>query len=164
MVSNTKKREENAAISKIHYHVKEFDDKTVQHNLTYQLTSLSLTQNNNMIHIGLRGHYQIHCDPFLGVVCQSVRRIACCCESCIDIIKSEWVEEKEPAEQPHFQSNSYCKYASVFSGDEVYNDWKITETIDKHGNKKLDVDILNLVVLSGILERKIRRVLEKRYG
>ena len=74
------------------------------------------------------------------------------------------MEEKEPAEQPHFQSNSYCKYASVFSGDEVYNDWKITETIDKHGNKKMDVDILNLGVLSGIARRTRSRVLEKRYG
>ena len=37
--------------------------------------------------------------------------------------------------------------------------WKITETIDKPGNKKLDVDALKLEVLSGIAESKIRRVL-----
>ena len=40
----TQKREENATIGQIHYNVTDVDDKTVHHNLIYQLTSLSLTK------------------------------------------------------------------------------------------------------------------------
>ena len=43
VVSNTK-IEENATIRQRHYHVKDIDDKTVHHNLTYQLTSSSFTR------------------------------------------------------------------------------------------------------------------------
>ena len=117
-----------------------------------------------MMHFGLHGHYRIHCDTLLGVVRQAVGRIPCCCESCIETIKIEWLEGKEPAEQPCLHTNVHFKYVSVFSGDEGCNDWKIIETIDKPGNKKLDVDALKLELLSGISERKIRRVLENRYG
>ena len=37
-------KEEKATISQIHFHVKDVDDKTVHNNLTYQLTSSSLTK------------------------------------------------------------------------------------------------------------------------
>ena len=37
-------KEEKSTISQIHYHVKNVDDKTVQHTLTYELTSPSLTK------------------------------------------------------------------------------------------------------------------------
>ena len=57
-----------------------------------------------------------------------------------------------------------CKYASVFYGDEGYNDWKITEKINNPGNKKLDANSLNMEVLSRMEERTRRRVLENRYG
>ena len=117
-----------------------------------------------MIHSGLCGHYHIHCDPFLGVGRQSVRIIPCCCDSCIEKIKIEWVEGKEPTEQPRLQRNVHLKHASVLSGDLGYNDWKITETINKPGNEKLDMDAFNLVVLSVIEERTIRGVSENRYG
>ena len=39
----TPKRKENPTIRKIKYHVTEVDDKKVQHNLTYQLSSSRLT-------------------------------------------------------------------------------------------------------------------------
>ena len=61
---------------------------------TIWLTNLlhqALPKNNTM-HSGFRGHYHIHCDPFFGVGRQAVRRIPCCCESCIEIIESERVE------------------------------------------------------------------------
>ena len=57
-----------------------------------------------------------------------------------------------------------CNYASVFSGDKGYNDWEIAEKLTILEAKKLDVDALNMEVLSGIEERKRRRVLEIRYG
>ena len=131
---------------------------------TIWLTNLihQTLQKNNMMHSRLRGHYHIHCEPFLGVGFQAVIRIQCCCESCIEKIKSEWVEGKEPAEQPLLYRNVHWKYASFFSGDEGYTDWKIIETIDKPREKKLDA--LNLEVLSGIAERTRRRVLDNRYG
>ena len=40
----TQKMEENETIRQIHYHVTDVDEKIVHHNLTYQLTSLSLTK------------------------------------------------------------------------------------------------------------------------
>ena len=60
VVSN-KKREENATIRQIHYHVKEVDDKTVQIVLTYQLTSSILTPKNDAFE--LCGNYHINCYP-----------------------------------------------------------------------------------------------------
>ena len=110
-------------------------DKTVHHNLTFKLTSLRHTKNN-MTSSGLRGHYHIHCGPFLGFGPQAVRTIPCWCESCTETKKSEGVEGKETAQQIFFQRNIHCKYASVFYEDEGYNGLKITETIDKPVNKK----------------------------
>ena len=57
-----------------------------------------------------------------------------------------------------------CKYASVLSREKGYNYWKITETIEKPGNKKLDVDSLKMEILSGISEITRKRVLENMYG
>ena len=116
------------------------------------------------MHSGLCGHYHIHCDPLLGVGLKAIKIIPCFCESCIDTIKSEWLEDKKPTEQPHFQRNVNLKYASVFYRDEGYNDWKITETRENPGNEKLDVDALKLELLSGIAERTGKRVSEKMYG
>ena len=62
-------------------------------------------------------------------------------------MKSEWLEGKEPTEQPRFHRNVHCKYASVFYGEEVYNDWKIAEKLTSLETKKLDVDALKLEVL-----------------
>ena len=53
--------------------------------------------------------------------------------------------------------NLHRKYYSVLCGDKGYNDWKITETMDKPRNK-LDVDALNLELLSRIPESTRRRV------
>ena len=52
-----------------------------------------------------------------------------------------------------------CRYALVFYGDKGYNDWNIIETIDNPGNKKLDMDSLNMEVLSVIAERTRSTVL-----
>ena len=69
----------------------------------------------NMMHSGIHGHWHIQCDSFLGVDHQDARIIPCCCESCIEMIKSDWLEGKEPAEQTNFQRNEQCKHTSVFS-------------------------------------------------
>ena len=61
--------------------------------------------------------------------------------------KSERVEGKEPPEQPRLQRNALYKHASVFSGEDRYNYWKIAETIDNPENKEMDMDALNLEVL-----------------
>ena len=95
MWHQTQKIGENETIRKSHYHVTEVYDKAVHHNLTYQLTSSILTKKNNMMHPWLSGNYHIHWDPLLGVGHQAVIIFW---DSCIDKIKSKWVEGKEPAE------------------------------------------------------------------
>ena len=72
MGSNKKKGEKWSTIGRIHYHVTEVYDKIVHQNLICQLASSIPTKTNNMIHSGIHGHYQIHCDMFLGVFQQTV--------------------------------------------------------------------------------------------
>ena len=97
-----KNREERVLIIQRHYHVSGVVDKTIHINLTYQFASSRLTKTNNVMCLGICGHYQIHWNPFLGVGRQYFRIITCCCDSCINTIKIEWVEGKYPAEQPSF--------------------------------------------------------------
>ena len=68
---------------------------------------------------------------------------------------------EQQSEHPFLQRNVHWKYASVFYGEEGYNDWKITEKVDKPRNEKLAVEALKLGVLSEIEERTRRIVLEK---
>ena len=86
------KREANATIIQRQYRVTYVDDKTFHYNFTCRLTSASLRKN--MMNSGIFGNYHIHYDPFFGFGCQYVIIIPCCCNSCIETIKSEWVEGK----------------------------------------------------------------------
>ena len=73
VVSN-KKKGGYETIRQRHYHVIEVDEKRAYHNLTYQLTSSNLTREINIMHLGLRGNYHIHCDKLLGGGCKAARK------------------------------------------------------------------------------------------
>ena len=56
-------------------------------------------------HSGIMSRYNIRCDPDLGVGRAAIRRIPCCCDSCMESFQSTWIPGTEVEEQPRYMEN-----------------------------------------------------------
>ena len=76
-------------------------------------------------------YYNFRADPKLGLLRIAARRIPCACESCIEMLNAQWVDNVDAEEQTRYSRNERCALWDIFEG---LNDWHILNLQEAKGN------------------------------
>ena len=75
--------------------------------------------------VTMKQFYRIRCDPDLGKVLFSMRRIPCACNGFVEQLYNTWLPNRYKTLQPHYDIEPETgKYSSILRG---YNKWYIAK-------------------------------------
>jgi hypothetical protein len=85
---------------KQHYHVLKAVDVKFKN---LKMETIKFKKVDKGKHNGLGSRYNIHTNPDLGVGFTAIRQIPCTCDKCFDQLKTNWIPNTPPNQQPRYE-------------------------------------------------------------
>ena len=84
--------------------------------------------------------YHYYTCPELGVRKAAIRRLACNCTACDEMITKPWIHGISAAQQERFKDPDNCKFKPLFGNE---NRWHIVDLLEKKTTDKEEVAASN---------------------
>ena len=126
------KRESERGINKRYWHVRE-----LEHPLSNVKCETIEDFSDTCVFSDMYHYYTC---PELGVRKAAVRRLACNCTACDEMITKPWTHGIIPEQQERFKDPGNCKFKSLFGNE---NRWHIVDLLEKNATDKEEVAASN---------------------